>query len=73
MNGDDAIEAMFGNVSESIEFTTICRSCKRMYKQIRTEQTLGFRDMDFDICPYCGNINGRSMTYEFDNYPIGGM
>ena len=44
-----------------------CKKCGKPYYQDCEEQVPGFRDMDYDICPYCGNENGRSMSEEYSN------
>lgn len=44
-----------------------CRHCGKKYKQWTEEQIPGFREMDYDTCPYCNQDNGRSMSYEFHN------
>lgn len=44
-----------------------CKFCKKKYKQITQDQTPGFRDMEFDICPYCKEVNGKSMSEEYYN------
>ena len=66
MNGNDVI-AMYDNW---YSHTVVCPKCKKPYRQDREDQVPGFRDMDYDYCPYCNNINGKSMTYEYHNYPI---
>ena len=45
----------------------VCKKCGKPYHQDCEEQVPGFRDMDYDICPYCGNENGRSMSEEYSN------
>lgn len=49
----------------------LCSKCHRKYKQRTEEQVPGFRDRDYDICPYCGSENGTSMQVEFYNSKIG--
>ncbi len=44
-----------------------CPQCQRKYKQRTEEQVPGFRDKDYDRCPYCGSINKTSMEVEFFN------
>lgn len=46
---------------------TICKLCKKQYKQWIEYQVPGFRSRDYDICPYCGTENGSSMEIEFHN------
>jgi len=48
----------------------VCPNCNKPYHQFREEQVPGFRDMDYDICPYCHHENNHSMTWEFSNYPL---
>ena len=45
----------------------VCPKCRRKYKQRTEEQVPGFRDKDYDYCPYCGANNGSSMEVEFFN------
>ena len=52
------------------ENKTICSHCKKQYISELTEQIPGFRDKDYDYCPYCGKCNGSSMEWEFNNYKI---
>lgn len=49
----------------------MCPKCRRKYKQRTEEQVPGFRDRDYDNCPYCGAENGSSMQVEFYNSKIG--
>lgn len=48
----------------------ICKKCRERYRQYLEEQTPGFRQKDYDICPYCGYENRSSMEYEFYNERI---
>lgn len=48
----------------------VCSKCGKPYKQRCEEQVPGFRDRSEDICPYCGNTNGFSMSVEYWNYPL---
>jgi AcrR family transcriptional regulator len=41
-----------------------------MYKQEMETQISGFKDMSYDICPYCGEVNHSSMEVEYTNYKI---
>ena len=68
MNGDDVIRMIEDNYTDSRIVT--CIHCGKAYWQETIEQTPGFRDMDFDNCPYCNEENGRSMTYEYSNRPL---
>ncbi len=44
---------------------TNCKKCNKTYFCSRTEQIPGFRDMEEERCPYCGEINAKSMTYDY--------
>lgn len=46
-------------------YVNVCKKCRRRYKVYETEQIPGFRDTEYEICPYCGEINRASMEYEF--------
>ncbi len=50
--------------------TTECPKCHKKYKQTTEEQVPGFRDMSYDICPYCGAENGKSMEVDYMNRKI---
>lgn len=52
---------------EEYESIAVCKSCKKPYYRHKTEQVPGFRDRDYDECPYCGEINGSSMDWEYSN------
>ena len=45
-----------------------CKACNKEYECVKTEQTPGFRDMEENRCPYCGNVNEKSMTYDYSCY-----
>lgn len=47
-----------------------CKKCEKVYKQYTEYQIPGCRSKEFDICPYCGNINDSSYDEVYDNYPI---
>lgn len=53
--------------NRSIKF---CNHCGKPYYQETEDQVPGFRMMDYDICPYCGNENARSMSVEYSNTPM---
>lgn len=48
-----------------------CPICHRKYKQRIEEQVPGFREKDYDYCPYCDAVNGSSMEVEYHNSKIG--
>lgn len=52
---------------QECENIVVCKFCKKPYYQYETEQVPGFRDKDYDRCPYCGEINGISMDWEYSN------
>lgn len=47
-----------------------CKKCGLKYQQNTEEQVPGFREVDRDICPYCGHENGRSGDVEYFNKPL---
>lgn len=50
--------------------TVKCPHCNKTYIQEVEEQIPGFREMDYDICPYCNAENGRSMSEEYYNSKV---
>lgn len=56
-----------GTYCEAESRVVICPKCNKRYKQIITDQEPGFREIEEDICPYCGGINGHSRSEEFHN------
>ncbi len=58
------------HLNDSQEELVICPKCRRKYLQWTRDQVPGFRDMDYDTCPYCGNERGKSMTIEFHNQKL---
>lgn len=52
---------------EECDNVAVCMCCKKPYYRHETEQVPGFRDRDYDICPYCGEVNGSSMEWEYSN------
>lgn len=44
-----------------------CTTCGKVYYQAKIPQKEFERDIDDDICPYCGACNGSSMNWNFDN------
>lgn len=61
-----------GKLCEFEEATSIsvCSSCHRIYWSIVNEQIPGFREREYDACPYCGYENTSSMNYEYFNSNI---
>lgn len=49
----------------------VCKSCGRKYKQWQEDQVPGFRDVEYDYCPYCHEVNGQSMEVDFINRKVG--
>ena len=60
------IKQMLGISKEQVT----CEHCGKTYLQEVTDQVPGFRDLDYDICPYCHEINGSSRSEEYYNYKI---
>ena len=48
----------------------VCKKCNKEYIQILEEQPIGFKQLSYDDCPYCGNISRRSMSWDFVNSKI---
>ena len=48
----------------------VCGKCHKTYLQEAEEQVAGFREVDDDVCPYCGYINRRSGDVEFFNHKL---
>lgn len=42
-----------------------CPKCNNVYECIEEEQVPGCRSMDYEVCPYCGEVIQSSMEYEF--------
>ena len=55
------------HLNDSPDNFVICHKCGKKYRQWTEDQVSGCRDMDYDICPYCGNRNGTSMEVEYHN------
>lgn len=68
MNGNDVIRMV--EDYHTYNSTVVCQHCGKPYYQEREDQIPGFRDMDYDHCPYCNQVNGQSMSYEYRNYAI---
>lgn len=58
-----------GELQDFNEWTHVveCQNCGKPYRQDCEEQVPGFRDRDYDYCPYCGHKNGSSMEVEYSN------
>lgn len=52
---------------EESSLIAVCSSCHKLYRRIVGEQIPGFREREYDNCPYCGNENGSSMSYDYSN------
>lgn len=65
---DDLFNAVLGYPNSSR--IVVCKKCSKRYQQECEEQEPGFRDMSYDVCPYCGNENDRSMQVDFFNSTI---
>lgn len=57
------------NFEEDSHIVT-CSKCHKKYYQETEEQVAGFRDVDYDICPYCKADNGSSAEVEYTNYKL---
>lgn len=44
-----------------------CNVCVKTYRQIQEKQPEGSKQLSYDTCPYCRNINGRSEVVKFIN------
>ncbi len=42
-----------------------CKNCGKTYVCSTEDQIPGFRDKEYDYCPFCGNINASSMDVDF--------
>lgn len=56
----------------SYECDVTCKSCGAVYHQVQEDQKAGFRDMSFDVCPYCNSKNDKSMEVDFYNSRLEG-
>lgn len=61
-----------GNLSEFEEDQqkVVCGKCHKTYLQETEEQVPGFREVDDDVCPYCGHVNGSSGEVEYFNHKL---
>lgn len=48
----------------------VCKSCHKTYAQFTEKQIEGFRERDYDRCPYCGAENNSSMEIEYRNMKL---
>lgn len=55
---------------ENFNYVAKCPKCGKKFKVYETEQIPGFRDTEYMICPYCGEIVRASMEYEFTTYKM---
>lgn len=52
------------------ENTKMCPNCKKIYRQVVVNQVIGFREEEFDTCPYCRFDIRSSMDVEYINSRI---
>lgn len=75
-NGGNEFMAVYYNENgdlqnfQECENVCICKYCGKPYHQYCEEQVPGFRDRSDDICPYCHEENGSSMSEEYFNSPF---
>ena len=55
---------------ENFNYVVLCPKCGKKFRVYETEQIPGFRDTEYMICPYCGEIVRESMEYEFTTYKM---
>lgn len=70
---DDRFQpSLDGDIIDTTECRSVvvCKYCRKKYLQVTIDQEAGFRDRDNDICPYCNQSNGSSMSVEYSNYKI---
>ncbi|MCT0192534.1 hypothetical protein EFM10_05050 [Lactobacillus helveticus] len=48
----------------------VCEKCHKTYLQETVEQVAGFREVDDDVCPYCGHVNRLSGEVEFFSHKL---
>lgn len=61
------MSSVINRMFESERSKVKCMECGKEYYQRIEDQVPGFRDREYDICPYCYAENGSSMEYEFFN------
>lgn len=50
---------------EDFNYVALCPKCGKKFKVYETDQIPGFRDTEYMICPYCGEIVRASMEHEY--------
>ena len=66
--GDLMIEQELSDKGIETEYKVVhCGYCGKQYNQRTVSQVAGFREMDYDTCPYCGKENGKSMQVDYYN------
>lgn len=50
---------------EDKSFLAVCSNCHKLYYRTMSEQIPGFREREYDSCPYCEHKNGSSMSYDY--------
>ncbi len=58
------------HIGDNANSIITCSHCGKQYIQWTEEQVPGNRMKDEDVCPYCGGINGSSMSVEYHNRKI---
>lgn len=53
-----------------ITYTHKCQHCGKEFKVTETQQIAGYRDLEYEVCPYCGAVNRKSMEVEFTTEKI---
>lgn len=54
-------------MAQPYEIDVKCKACGKYYRQRVEDQVPGFRIMSEDVCPYCNNINWKSMSVDYIN------
>ncbi len=52
-------------IENGFTYTHKCPHCEKEFEVTEIPQVAGFRDTEFEICPYCGSVNRKSMEVEF--------
>lgn len=50
---------------EDFNYVSQCPKCEKKFRVYETDQIPGFRDTEYMICPYCGEIVKASMEHEY--------